>query len=131
MNRSRLSLLWSLRLSVLAMLVLVVAGTASAEQIARVVKYTLADPAKKPQLLQLTDKVNELYSNSFAFQSLKLFYDPNTREVVALSVWESRVGLQATVEADAFKGLLEQFRPLIKGDFDIKTYEVYVPKKKK
>lgn len=131
MNRSRLSLLWSLRLSVLAVLVLVVAGSASAEQIARVVKYTLADPAKKPQLLQLTDKVNELYSNSFAFQGLKLFYDPKTREVVAVSVWESRVGLQATVEADAFKGLLDQFRPLIKGDFDVKTYEVYVPKKKK
>lgn len=131
MNRSRRSLLWSLRLSVLAALVLVAASSVSAEQIARVVKYTLADPANMAKLHQLTDEVNELYSTSFAFQGLKLFYDPATQEVVAVSVWESRSGLQATVEANAFKGLFEKFRPLIKGDFDVKTYEVYVPKKKK
>ena len=131
MKRCGLSLRCLIRLSAVAVLVLVVAESASAQQLARIAKYTLADPAKKAQLFQVTDEINELYRNSFAFQSLKLFYDPATHECVAVSLWESRSGLQATIEADAFKGLLDKVKPLTKGDFTVKTYEVYQPKTKR
>ncbi len=131
MKCSKLSVRWGIRVSLWALVVLAVVESASAEQIARIVRYTLADPAKKTELFQLTDEINEVYLNSFAFQGLKLFYDPATNECVAVSIWESRAGLLATVEANAFKGLLDKVKPLTKGDFTVKTLQVYVPKRKK
>ena len=130
MKRSGCSVRWLAGLSVLAAVVFVAAESAPAQQVARIARYTLADPAKRAELFQITDQINDLYANSFAFQGLKLFYEPKTGECVAVSVWESRAGLVATVQADAFKGLLDRVKPLTKGDFTVKTFEVYAPKRK-
>jgi quinol monooxygenase YgiN len=129
MKRFSFSLSRLVRWSVLAAAVVLVAGPASAEQVLRIVKYTIAQPDQQQQLFQLTDQINELYAKSKGFRWLKLSYDEATGEYMAVSLWKSRAVMEAAVKDDAFQTLLGKLKPLTKGDFSAKTYKVYEPKK--
>ena len=107
------------------------ADSASAQQIVRIVTFTVASPDKQPEVLKVTDEITQVFKASDAFRWIKFAYDPETGENVAVSVWKSRAGMDAVATSAEFKTLLEKMKGLAKGDLVVKTYRGYEPKKKK
>ena len=70
-----------------------------------------------------------MYVAAKGFQSLKFSYDPATGQNVGVSLGDSQADMEAVAQADAFKALLEKLKPLTKGDFMAKTYQVHELKK--
>jgi len=48
---------------------------------------------------------------------------------VGVSLWDSLADMEAVTQTKAFKALLEKLKPLTKGDFMAKTYQVHELKK--
>jgi quinol monooxygenase YgiN len=103
--------------------------SASAEPILRLVTFTVADPGKQDQVLQVVNDVNKLYVAAKGFQWLKFASDPTTGQNMGVSLWDSQADMEAVTQTDAFKAFLEKVRPLTKGDFAAKTYQVHELKK--
>jgi len=128
-KRPSLSLLQSLLFVAVMGIVLGLAVSASAESILRLVTFTVADLGKQDQVFQLASNANKLYVAAKGFQSLKFSYDPATGQNVGVSLWDSLADMEAVTQTDAFKALLEKLKPLTKGDFAAKTYQVHELKK--
>ena len=103
--------------------------SASAEPILRLVTFTVADPGKQDQVLQVVSDVNKLFVAAKGFQWLKFASDPATGQNVGASLWDSQADMEAVTQTDAFKALLEKVKLLTKGDFAAKTYQVHELKK--
>ncbi len=110
-------------------IVLGVTVSASAEPILRLVTFTVADPGKQDQAFQVASDANKLFVTAKGFQSLKFSYDPATGQNVGVSLWDSVADMEAVTQTEAFKALLEKLKPLTKGDFMAKTYQVHELKK--
>jgi heme-degrading monooxygenase HmoA len=123
--RPSLSLLQSLLCVAVMGIVLGVTVSASAEPILRLVTFTVADPSKQDQAFQVASEANKLFAAAKGFQSLKFSYDPATGQNVGVSLWDSLADMEAVTQTDAFKALLEKLKPLTKGDFVAKTYQVH------
>ena len=102
---------------------------ASAEPILRLVTFTVADPNKQDQVFQVINDVNKLYVAAKGFQWLKFASDPTTGQNVGVSLWDSLADMEAVTQTEALKALLEKLKPLTKGDFMAKTYQVHELKK--
>ena len=127
--RPSLSLPQSLLFVAVVGIVLGVTVSASAEPILRLVTFTAADPDKQDQAFQVASDANKLFVAAKGFQSLKFSYDPATGQNVGVSLWDSLADMEAVTQTDAFKALLEKLKPLTKGDFAAKTYQVHELKK--
>ena len=103
--------------------------SASAEPILRLVTFTVADPNKQDQVFQVINDVNKFYVAAKGFQWLKFASDPTTGQNVGVSLWDSQADMEAVTQTEAFKALLEKVKPLTKGDFAAKTYQVHELKK--
>ena len=103
--------------------------SASAEPILRLVTFTVADPSKQDQVVQVVSDVNKLYGAAKGFQSLKFAYDSATGQNVGVSLWDSQAAMEAVTQTEAFKALLEKVKSFTKGDFAAKTYQVHDLKK--
>jgi quinol monooxygenase YgiN len=119
-----------LAVSCLAGIVWLAAESASAQQIVRIVTFTVASPEQQPDVLKVTDEITQVFKKSKAFRSFTFAFNPETGENVAVSLWKSRAGMDAVAQSEAFKPLLEKMKKLAKGDFAVKTYQAYKPKKK-
>ena len=106
-------------------LVLGLTVSASAAPILRLVTFTVVDPGKQDQVVQVVSDVNKLYGAAKGFQSLKFAYDPATGQNVGVSLWDSQAAMEAVTQTEAFKVLLEKVKSLTKGDFAAKTYQVH------
>jgi hypothetical protein len=120
-----------LTVSCLAGIVWLAAESASAQQIVRIVTFTVASPDKQPDVLKVTDEITQVFKASDAFRWIKFAYDPETGENVAVSVWKTRAGMDDVAKSAEFKTLLEKMKGLAKGELTVKTYRAYEPKKKK
>lgn len=127
--RPSLSLPQSLLFVAVVGIVLGVTVSASAEPILRLVTFTVADPGKQDQAFQVVSDANKLFAAAKGFQSLKFSYDPATGQNVEVSLWDSLADMEAVTQTEAFKALLEKLKPLTKGDFMAKTYQVHELKK--
>ena len=103
--------------------------SASADPILRLVTFTVADPGKQDQAFQVVSDANKLFAAAKGFQSLKFSYDPATGQNVGVSLWDSLADMEAVTQTEAFKALLEKLKPLTRGDFMAKTYQVHELKK--
>jgi quinol monooxygenase YgiN len=110
-------------------IVLGVTASAAAEPILRLVTFTVADPSKQDQVFQLVRDANTLFVVAKGFQSFTFSYDPATGQNVGVSLWDSQAAVEAATQTDALKALLEKLKPLTKGDFMAKTYQVHELKK--
>ena len=110
-------------------IVLGVTMSASADPILRLVTFTVADPGKQDQAFQVVSDANKLFAAAKGFQSLKFSYDPATGQNVGVSLWDSLADMEAVTQTEAFKALLEKLKPLTRGDFMAKTYQVHELKK--
>jgi quinol monooxygenase YgiN len=119
-----------LAVSCLAGIVWLAAESASAQQIVRIVTFTVASPEQQAEVLKVTDEITKVFKASDAFRWIKFAYNPETGENVAVSVWKSRAGMDAVARNPDFKPLLEKMKQLTKGDLSVKTYLGYEPKKK-
>ena len=119
-----------LAVSCLAGIVWLAAESASAQQIVRIVTFTVASPEQQPQVLKVTDEITQVFKTSKAFRWITFAFNPETGENVAVSLWKSRGGMEAVAENAAFKPLLEKMKQLAKGDLTVKTYQAYEAKKK-
>jgi len=128
-KRPSLSLLQSLLFVAVMGIVLGLTVSASAEPILRLVTFTVADPSKQDSAFQVASDANKLFVAAKGFQSLKFSYDPATGQNVGVSLWDSLTDMEAVTQTDAFKALLEKLKPLTKGDFAAKTYQVHELKK--
>jgi len=127
--RPSLSLPQSLLFVAVVGIVLGVTMSASADPILRLVTFTVADPGKQDQAFQVVSDANKLFAAAKGFQSLKFSYDPATGQNVGVSLWDSLADMEAVTQTEAFKALLEKLKPLTKGDFMAKTYQVHELKK--
>jgi quinol monooxygenase YgiN len=125
--RKRLS--FSLLFVAVMGIILGVTASASAEPMLRVVTFTAADPSKQDQIFQVVSDVNTLFVAAKGFQWLKFAYDPATGQNVGVSLWDSQAAMEAVMQTDASKALVEKVLPLTKGDFTAKTYQVHELKK--
>jgi quinol monooxygenase YgiN len=125
--RKRLSL--SLLYVAVMGIIVGVTVSAAAEPILRLVTFTVADPGKQDQVFQVASDANKLFVAAKGFQWLKLSYDPATGQNVGVSLWDSLADMEAVTQTEAFKALLEKVKPLTKGDFAAKTYQVHELKK--
>lgn len=128
-QRPSLPLPRSLLLVAVVGIVLGVTVSAFAEPILRLVTFTVADPSKQDQAFQVVSDAYKLFAAAKGFQSLKFSYDPATAQNVGVSLWDSLADMEAVTQTDAFKALLEKLKPLTKGDFMAKTYQVHELKK--
>ena len=128
-QRPSLSLPQSLLFVAVVGIVLGVTVSASAEPILRLVTFTVADSGKQDQAFQVASDANKLFVAAKGFQSLKFSYDPATGQNVGVSLWDSVADMEAVTQTEAFKALLEKLKPLTKGDFMAKTYQVHELKK--
>lgn len=119
-----------LAVSCLAGIVWLAAESASAQQIVRIVTFTVASPEQQPQVLRVTDEITKVFKTSKAFRSITFAFNPETGENVAVSLWKTRAEMEAVAKSEAFKPLLEKMEHLAKGDLAVKTYQAYEPKKK-
>jgi quinol monooxygenase YgiN len=46
-----------------------------------------------------------------------------------VSLWDSQADMEAVTQTDAFKALLEKVKPLTKGDFAAKSFQIHELKK--
>jgi len=127
--RPSLSLPQSLLFVAVVGIVLGVTMSASADPILRLVTFTVADPGKQDQAFQVVSDANKLFAAAKGFQSLKFSYDPATGQNVGVSLWDSLADMEAVTQTEAFKALLEKLKPLTRGDFMAKTYQVHELKK--
>ena len=127
--RPSLSLPQSLLFVAVVGIVLGVTMSASADPILRLVTFTVADPGKQDQAFQVVSDANKLFAAAKGFQSLKFSYDPATGQNVGVSLWDSLADMEAVTQTEALKALLEKLKPLTKGDFMAKTYQVHELKK--
>ena len=127
--RPSLSLPQSLLFVAVVGIVFGVTMSASADPILRLVTFTVADPGKQDQAFQVVGDANKLFAAAKGFQSLKFSYDPATGQNVGVSLWDSLADMEAVTQTEAFKALLEKLKPLTKGDFMAKTYQVHELKK--
>jgi quinol monooxygenase YgiN len=128
-QRPSLSLPQSLLFVAALGIVLGVTVSASAEPILRLVTFTVTDSSKQDQAFQLASDANKLFVAGKGFQWLKFSYDPATGQNMGVSLWDSQAAMEAVTQTDAFKALLEKLKPLTKGDFTAKTYQVHELKK--
>jgi len=116
--------------SCLAGIVWLAAESASAQQIVRIVTFTVASPEQQPQVLKVTDEITQVFKTSKAFRGITFAFNPETGENVAVSLWKSRAGMEDVAESAAFKPLLERMKLLTKSGLTVKTYQAYEPKKR-
>jgi quinol monooxygenase YgiN len=119
-----------LAVSCLAGIVWLAAESASAQQIVRIVTFTVASPEQQPDVLKVTDEITQVFKKSKAFRSFTFAFNPETGENVAVSLWKSRAGMDDVAKSEDFKLLLEKMKKLTKGDLTVKTYRAYEQKKK-
>jgi len=117
--------------SCLAGIVWLAAESASAQQIVRIVTFTVASSEQQPDVLKVTDEITQVFKTSKAFRSFTFAFNPETGENVAVSVWKNRAGMDDVAQSESFKPLLEKMKKLTKGDLTVKTYQAYDQKKKK
>ena len=128
-QRPALSLPQSLLFVAIVGIVLGVTVSAAAAPILRLVTFTVADPSKQDQAFEVASDANKLFVAAKGFQSLKFSYDPATGQNVGVSLWDSLADMEAVTQTEAFKALLEKLKPLTRGDFMAKTYQVHELKK--
>jgi heme-degrading monooxygenase HmoA len=63
------------------------------------------------------------------FQWVKYLINTKTFETGSVSLWSSRADVEAFLKSDAYKGIPEKLKPLMKGTMSSEIYEVYEPKK--
>ncbi len=114
----------------LAGIVWLASEQASAQQIVRIVTFTVASSEQQPEVLKVTDEITQVFKTSKEFRSITFAFDPETGENVAVSLWKSRAGMDAVAKKAEFKALLEKMKKLAKGDLTVKTFQAYQPKKK-
>jgi heme-degrading monooxygenase HmoA len=127
--RKCLSLQSQVLLGIFAVTVLFFTVSASAEPVLRIVTFTAANSAKQQEALNLADEVNKVYSAAKGFQWVKFYYDASTRQTGSVSLWDSPADVDAFLKSDAYKGIPDKLKPLIKGKMSSKVYKVYEPKK--
>jgi len=98
-QRPSLPLPQSLLFMAVVGLVLGITVSAFAEPILRLVTFTVADPSKQDQALQVAGDVNKLFVAAKGFQSLKFSYDPATGQNVGVSLWDSQAEMEAVTQA--------------------------------
>ncbi|NLX99419.1 MAG: hypothetical protein GXY83_25060 [Rhodopirellula sp.] len=105
--------------------------SASAQQVLRIAKFTIADTDKQQEVFAVTDAITEVFSKSEDFRWLKFCHDPETGEQIAVSLWKNEAAMAEAADCEEFKTLLDKMKRLTKGDYTAKTYQVYQPKKPK
>jgi len=95
-------------------------------QILRIVTLTIA-PDKQEQLDNIRDEANTAYNAARGLQWVKFFSDPSSGTRGSVSLWSSRSDLDAFLNSDAYKKVLEKLKPLIQGDLSSKVYQVEEP----
>lgn len=128
MNRHSLPLHSWLLPGALAVMVWLFAVAASAEPVLRIVTFTVG-PGKQAQMFKLADEANNVYAAAKGFQWVKFWSDPFSGEYGSVSLWDSYADLEAFLNSEAYRGVSEKVRPLVRGVFSDKVYQIYEPKK--
>ena len=110
-------------------LVLLLAATASAQEVIRISSYKpLA--GRNAEVSKVTDdEVTGVYAGMKGLKWVKFYYDPVTGDRGSVTVWENRAALDAYMKYEARKGILAKLRPLIQEDVASRIYVVHQPGK--
>jgi quinol monooxygenase YgiN len=110
-------------------LALVLAATASAQEVIRISSYKpLA--GRNAEVSKVTDEeVTGVYAGMKGLNWVKFYYDPVTGDRGSVTVWENRAALDAYMKSEARMGILAKLRPLIQEDVASRIYVVHQPGK--
>jgi quinol monooxygenase YgiN len=110
-------------------LALVLAATASAQEVIRISSYKpLA--GRNAEVSKVTDEeVTGVYAGMKGLKWVKFYYDPVTGDRGSVTVWENRAALDAYMKSEARMGILAKLRPLIQEDVASRIYVVHQPGK--
>lgn len=110
--------------------VLTWACTATADPVVRIVHFTALGAEQQKTATSLVDtEIDKAYHGAKGFKWIKYIINPKTFETGSVSLWESRADLEAFLKSDAYKGVPDKMKPLMKGTMSSKIYDVYEPKK--
>jgi heme-degrading monooxygenase HmoA len=114
----------------LAVLALSWSVAATADPVVRIVYFTAAGAQEQQAVLKLVDgEINKAYMGAKGFKWVKYMIDPKTLYTGSVSLWDSRADVEAFLKSDAYKGVPEKLKPLMKGSMTSAVYDVYEPKK--
>ena len=103
---------------------------ATADPVVRYVHFTALGAQEQQAALKLVDtEINKAYVGAKGFKWVKFLIDPKTLETASVSLWDSRADLDAFLKSDAYKGIPDKLKPLMKGTLSSMVFDVYEPKK--
>ena len=114
--------------SLLVVMMLWFAVSASAEPVMRVVTFT-AGPGTQAKIFPIADEANKVYTAAKGLQWVKFWFDPFSGEYGGASLWDSYADVEAFLNSDAYRAQIEKLRPFVRGVISDKVYQVYEPKK--
>jgi len=97
-------------------------------QLLRVFTTTMRSD-KREQLPQLVIEWSEGLAATKGVQWSKVGSDPSTGDIVAVTLWNSQVDIDAFLKSEERKTFSEKIRPLMQGEPTIKQYQVSGAKK--
>jgi heme-degrading monooxygenase HmoA len=114
----------------LAVIMLTCSFAATAGPAVRVVHFKSLGSEQQQAALKLVDaEIDKAYHGAKGFQWVKYLINTKTFETGSVSLWSSRADVEAFLKSDAYKGIPEKLKPLMKGTMSSEIYEVYEPKK--
>jgi len=90
---------------------------------------TAVSPDKRDQLPKIVADITQLLASTKGLPWFKVGSDSATGEIVAVTLWNSQVEIEAFLKSDARKALNEKNRPLMQGEPTAKNYQVSEAKK--
>jgi heme-degrading monooxygenase HmoA len=115
--------------SLFAVLALACSFTAMADPVVRYAHFTAVGPQEQQAALKLVDsEINKAYVGAKGFKWIKYLIDTKTLETGSVSLWDSRADLEAFLKSDAYKGVPDKLKPLMKGSLSSTVFDVYEPK---
>ena len=117
--------------ALLAVAALSLAGVAiAAGPVLRVVHFTALGAEQQQAATKLVDSdIAKAYHGAKGLKWVKFMVDHKTYETGSVSLWDNRADLEAFLKSDAYKGIPEKLKPLMKGSMTSDIFDVYEPGK--
>jgi quinol monooxygenase YgiN len=117
--------------SFLAVAALTLSGAAiAAGPVLRIVHFTALGAEQQQAATKLVDSdIAKAYHGAKGLKWVKFMVDHKTFETGSVSLWDDRADLEAFLKSDAYKGIPEKLKPLMKGSMTSDVFDVYEPRK--